>query len=111
MIEKPSLLDEFELPGDVGIEAHKEQPALDIVVLVALLDRAAVFAAAPKYPMIIGGIEQCLNRRHILCQAVARVGPADVRAERAAKPLRIGFLEQKIVSREIELVRRQDLAV
>ena len=76
----PERLDRLELAPDVGLEADEDQPAVDAVVLGrARRQRRAVGAAAADDPVAVGQppVEEAGR--------VARVGAADVGAERALR--------------------------
>ena len=98
-VQNPSLLHKFELPGDIGIQAHEEQSPLLLVVPVSVVDRAAELAAAPEDSMVIRRVEQRLRRGRIFRETVARIGPAHVRAKRAAMTITIVPHEAEIVLR------------
>ena len=62
-VQQPGLLNELELPGDIGIEANEEQPALlRCRRCRGSVDRRPVLAAAPQDAVIVRGVEQGLRR-------------------------------------------------
>ena len=66
----------------------EEQAAFLAVILAWIGDRLAELAAPPKHSVIVRGFEQRLSRALVLGEPVARVAPANVRAERAAAAFR-----------------------
>src|ERR1043165_2099195 len=76
---QPGLLDELELALDVAVQAHEQQPGIAPL-------RRLVEPADSEQPVPVRDRYLLHRPRH---QTVARIGSADVRAERAARRLRI----------------------
>ena len=107
LVQQPSLLNELELTRDVRVQADEQQSALGIVVVIAIGERGAEFATAPQDAVIVRGVQQGLRRGYVPREAVARIGPAYMRTERAADALGIVMLEAEIVLRLTVSIRRQ----
>ena len=91
----PVLLNEFELPLDVAIQADEEHsPFVAVCRRGSWRKQLAVGAASPQQPVPIGQVQR---RRGIGCQRVTRVGPPDVRADRAGEAVRI-VCERELVT-------------
>ncbi len=75
------------MPLDIGVEAHEQQPRIFAVPM--LVEAADAHDAVPVADRDLLG-----RTRHL---AVARIGAADVGAERAADRLRVLGAEQEIV--------------
>src|SRR3954471_9878040 len=83
----PGLLHEFELPLDIPVQAHEEQPPP--------LTRLR-FIATPDPDDAMPVCDRDLLLRSWI-KTLARIGAPDMGAERAAQPLRIFRSEQEVV--------------
>src|SRR5262245_40644325 len=82
----PVLQHEFELTFDVRVQTHEKQSArLAVVFRDAVAEPLAVRTAAAKDAMPIP-LDRGVRNDVVVEERIARVGAADVRADRAAVP-------------------------
>src|SRR3954447_14259040 len=85
----PGLLQEFELPLDIAVQADEEQAGLlSRLRLIAPADADNAMPIADRDLLFRAGRE-----------TLARIGAADMRAERTAQALRVLGAEQEVVVR------------
>ena len=96
---RPLGLHELELAGEAGLDGHEDHAAVGAVVLGAFGQQLAVGDAAPDQAMTV---HQLAVERH----AQPRVHAADVRADRAAQPLRVAAVVERVVARLVGHQRR-----
>ena len=99
---------ELELAGEVRVQAHEVEPAgRPVASLQRVLDRdaGAVGAAPPEEPVVLAHRDG-VARAGVRVERVARVGSADVGADRAVQagwvgsvvPEAVAILEQRVVA-------------
>src|SRR5580700_3304463 len=101
-VVQPGVLDEFELPGQVGRQAQEIKPGFGTPVPGRL-----VAAPTAQEAVQIAGVKRAGGVRG---QRVARVRPADVRADGADEPERVGLIAKAVIvaERRYVLVRCVD---
>src|SRR5215471_3477619 len=87
---QPRVLDEFELPGQVGRQADEVQPG---TAVVSGLIRA-VAASTAQQTVQVTGVE---GRGRPGSKRVTRIGPADVRADRACQAERVAAVGEVVI--------------
>src|SRR5271166_2419008 len=91
-VVQPGVLDEFELPGQVGRQAEEIKPGFGPAF-------AGLLVAAPtaQEAVQIAGVKRAGGVRG---QRVARVRPADVRADGAEEPERVSLIAEAVILAE-----------
>src|SRR4051812_34912675 len=81
-IQKPGVLNEFELALDLAVQADKNQAAVGTVVLITIGNGVAIDAPAAHDAMAVGGLD---NVRRVFRgggQAVSRICPPNMGGDR-----------------------------
>src|SRR5205085_10992374 len=93
---EPSLLNEFELAAQVGVEGHEAKPSRHAVVLLrqAARELGSISAAPAHDAMQVRVVQPLLTG---VTEHVARIGAANMRAEWAFEPIGITFAKVEIV--------------